>query len=498
MLDIFLSNKIPSSLDGWTDELIRVASIHNEFDGLPYNYPEITDRFTTISNRVPGARDSSDYRDEYGAYVSYLGLMSYEQADNKWLCRVNPQAQELLCSILPDPQAFVRLQMTLLQYPNPIGATFNSNGKLRVEHQSLSKRLFQIHNGVQTVPFRLLLRVLLALNENFGLPESFLTQAEIWRGLFTNPAAVGTFDPDGSALANAIIQFRKRNTVSIKIPAKALRNLHILNHTGLLYRDTNTDRLCLSPSVNKKGSPMEQIARMIANQTDYFKTPVGNISEGELKKWTQDKLLSGEWANYFCGNTLPISEISQIKQSVTEIETSLSNDPSFGPGAILQDFDSERRTRSKRLQSRAANPEETEVLREKANLQHRAIVSLLANRLRARGIKPESNIFVDLCCRVPKKMLFEIKSCHQGNLLSQVRKAISQLYEYRYRHEELQDAKVVIALESRPTGELAWLTNYLIKDRKIALCWLEGEDNLACPTACEDCLGTIVDRLEEN
>ena len=136
MLDIFFSNKIASTSDNWTDELILIASIFNQFDGLPYSRSDIDAAFETISTRVPDARDASDYRDEYGAYGSFLGLVNYEAVGNSWVCRTTAQAKEFLCGILPDPQSFIRLQMSLFQYPNPVGGAFNENGKLRIEHSS--------------------------------------------------------------------------------------------------------------------------------------------------------------------------------------------------------------------------------------------------------------------------------------------------------------------------------------------------------------------------
>ncbi len=105
MLDVFFNNKIPSTQPGWTDELIRVASIFNEFDGEHYDHDILIERFATISRRVPDARDSADYRDEYGAYASYLGIMNYEQDGNDgWIHQVNPRAKNLLCSVEPDPK----------------------------------------------------------------------------------------------------------------------------------------------------------------------------------------------------------------------------------------------------------------------------------------------------------------------------------------------------------------------------------------------------------
>jgi hypothetical protein len=135
-------------------------------------------------------------------------------------------------------------------------------------------------------------------------------------------------------------------------------------------------------------------------------------------------------------------------------------------------------------------------LQEKANLQHREIVSLLGSRLTAIDAKPQSNIFIDVAADMKtKKMLFEVKSCNATNLLSQTRKGVSQLYEYRYRHDELRNAKPVLVLGTEPTDDLHWLIDYLIRDRGIAVCWLEADDILAAPSACSDCLEAIVHRL---
>ncbi len=498
MLDIFFSNKIPSTVDGWTDELIRVASIHNQFDGLRYDGEEITNSFATISNRVPGVRDSSDYRDEYGAYVTYLGLMFYEKMADHWICRMNPLAQELLCGELPDPQAFMRLQMALLQYPNPIGSKIYEKGTLGIVPNALDKRFEQIQSGVKSVPFRLILGVLLNLNSEYGFKDAYLTRAELWFCLFTNPDAICTLSPDYAGIAKEVFDYRA-SKVSAPLPLQAsdaLRNLHILNHTGLVSRPPRSNKLMLVSEASDPQSVLGRAARVIAEMTAIFEIPPATLTKSQVKQWTEERLNNGEWEQYYCGKNLSLEILQTILTNSTTIETDLLTDVDFGPGAPLLDFESERRIRAKRLNARPANPDETNALREKANLQHRSLVSLLADRLRAQNRKPESNIFVDLCCTSPKKMLFEIKSCRPENLLQQVRKGISQLYEYRYRHQELKDAKLVLALESRPEGSLEWLLDYLIADLSIAVCWLEGEDNLACPIYCQDCLGVLVNRIE--
>ena len=495
MLDKFLSNKVESTLENWTDGLILVASIFSDFDGLTYSRSEFENAFETISPRLPDKRDASNYRDKYSAYGSFLGIVNYASVNQRWVSRVNPTAKELLCSELPDPQAYVRLQMSLLQYPNPIGGKYKENGTLAVESLSQAKRVQQVKSGIRTVPFRLLLRVLLALHDETDPSQAFLTNAEIWHCLFNKIEAVGTPDPDGSFLARQILAFRS-NPILLSHNTEAVRNLHILNHTGLVSRPKNSHTLRLLPQSGNPNSVSGKIAREIAAMTGYFDVPVPNASETTIKDWAKNALESGNWATYYGGGNLPATMAAIIKESISEVDNSLLNDPAYGPGAPLLDFQRERTVRSTRLERRPANLQETEALREKANLAHREIVKLLADRMRAQGMIPESNIFIDLASRSQKKMLFEIKSCRPENLLSQVRKGISQLYEYRYRHNDLAQAKLVLALESRPTEPLDWLVNYLVGDRSIAVCWLEGNDNLACPSWCEDCLGNLVNRIE--
>ncbi len=504
MLDRFFTNKIPSTEPDWTDELIRVASIFNEFDGLEYDYVELTERFSAISRRVPDARDSSDYRDEYSAYASYLGIVHFRKnsALPIWRYEMNKRAQDLLCSIMPDPEAYLRLQLALLQYPNPIGSIIQPNGNLRIEPQSLRKRVDLVKKGVHTSPFRLFLRVLIALGEKAGRDEAYLTAPEIWNCLFTRAKAVGTFDPPGNELADDILIFRRARTAGRgSIPTEPFRNLHILGHTGLiLYHNARgrlPKRIVLESDVIDPTSELGKIARELANLTNKINPPPAKAKKEEVKKWTRDLLESGEWADYYSGNTVKFDSVRVISQSVISVDDTMLTGKPGGAGAPLHDLIKERAERKKKLSSRRANPQETQVLREKANFQHRAIVGLLADRLNALGVKPLSNVFIDLAAHMPvKKMLFEVKSCVHSNMLSQVRKGISQLYEYCYRHDELKGAKPVLVLETRPDKELEWLIDYLIKDRGIALCWLEGEDTFAAPGVCADCLGPIVHRLE--
>lgn len=493
MLDIFLNNKFPGTNPGWTDELIQVASIHNEFNGLPFVRGEIASRFSSFSNRLPEVRDSSDYRDEYGAYVSYLGIMFHKKVNNSWIYQMNPNSVSLLCSEYPDPNAYMRLQMSIFQYPNPIGAQFQPNGNLTVEHGSLKKRISQINNKVQIAPFRTILRALVSLGEKFGIKNAFLTYSEIWFLIFQNLDVVTNANFDGNELANIVMNSRITSELeNLKFPQDKLRNLHLLLHTNLIQKDDSKNILYLTPEILDKNSPSHAIARSICELSSFFSIPY-NKNDQYIKDWTKDVLENGEWMEYFPGFSIPFEISKNILQETALLEEDLLTNSISNPGAPLQDFEESKKARKKRLNQRQANPEETQALREKANLQHRLIVKLIADKLRARDYVPESNIFIDLCCEKPEKILFEIKSCNLSNQLSQVRKGISQLYEYRYRHDKLHNAKLVLALENAPFADMSWITDYLVQDRSISMCWLEGENNIVCPELCKDDLSMIID-----
>ena len=183
-----------------------------------------------------------------------------------------------------------------------------------------------------------------------------------------------------------------------------------------------------------------------------------------------------------------------ILESFVSIETDLFSAQQAKIDAPLQNFTDNQSKNKIANQVRKADPEETKTLRERANLQHRLLVALLSKKLKANDIEPKFNTFIDLCCDSPQKLLFEVKSCNSENQLEQIRKAISQLYEYRYRHSDMKDSTLVLALEEKP--KMDWMVDYLVTDRNISLCWLEGEENLACPKACQEKLSLLVDRTE--
>ena len=55
-----------------------------------------------------------------------------------------------------------------------------------------------------------------------------------------------------------------------------------------------------------------------------------------------------------------------------------------------------------------------------------------------------------------------MKSCHRGNLHSQVRRGISQLFEYQFIYRERlgNDVVPVLIIETEPMSDYRWLIEY--------------------------------------
>lgn len=100
---------------------------------------------------------------------------------------------------------------------------------------------------------------------------------------------------------------------------------------------------------------------------------------------------------------------------------------------------------------------------------------MMAERLRGLGAVPKANRLIDLSAQVNDSIfLFEMKSTTEENARSQVRRGLSQLYEYRFM-QDIPKAKLVLVIEKPLPSKLQWLGEYLQKDRNIYLVW-DGDD----------------------
>ncbi len=117
-----------------------------------------------------------------------------------------------------------------------------------------------------------------------------------------------------------------------------------------------------------------------------------------------------------------------------------------------------------------------QALLERANNAHRELVNLIADRIRIAGGIPKSNQFIDLAAILEHDCIFEMKSTNETNVKSQIRKGISQLYEYRYLQNK-PSANLVLVIEKPVIGDNSWMVDYIENDRNIQLVW-DGNDQL--------------------
>lgn len=130
--------------------------------------------------------------------------------------------------------------------------------------------------------------------------------------------------------------------------------------------------------------------------------------------------------------------------------------------------------------------------RERASVNHQQLVTKMARALTSKNILPRSNRHIDLYAEdSDQEHIFEMKSCNTTNMLSQIRRGIAQLYEYRYRHNK-PDAKLWLVLETEPLAENEWVIHYLVEDRGINICWSIDEVNFGCPPQCRNDLNDLI------
>lgn len=138
-------------------------------------------------------------------------------------------------------------------------------------------------------------------------------------------------------------------------------------------------------------------------------------------------------------------------------------------------------TRQRTRAARALTPSLIEaVRRERADRAHSEILDLLAAKVRLSGSVPRSNSLVDLAANISDdRFIFEVKSTTPANVRAQVRRGVSQLYEYRYIQNAPQ-AQLVLVIENPLPAHLEWMIDYLSKDRDIAVLWDGNRSSFTC------------------
>lgn len=120
--------------------------------------------------------------------------------------------------------------------------------------------------------------------------------------------------------------------------------------------------------------------------------------------------------------------------------------------------------------------------KDRANQTHWKLVDAKATFLVNRKAVPRGNQHIDLFADIQGDIiLYEMKSVDPkgNNLIAQVRRAISQLYEYRYIYKTQKARLCVVTNRAMPKSNY-WLLDYLEKDRSIAYEWTCDFTNFEC------------------
>ena len=487
----FFSNKIESSRPEWGDYLLEIADIFSMFDGEELDRELLSERFSAISGRSPYAlRDVANFRDEFGAYGTYLGLFHIENKDGRWSIYLSKAAKYFLCSTEPDVEAFCRTQLALFQYPNGAGAV---PGALRIQNNVKVDTIREIENGIHINPLRLVCRVVVTLHELYGIElQNIEVKYSTLFMLFNDNAINQTFSPSLESIKLSLDYYADNAPPAWVFSGHNLtnfkRNFHIFERTGLFTRIRN-DGLTVANSPKAY-----QYIKTISEMDHNFAAFEVCYGAPDVSQAVQNIILSPAWGRYYDSLSMPMNTLVALSDELDSIDT-LFIAPPIGTITIAdQPFPPlrEYQTNQIRAFSPAGNridPFETLIRREKANREHARILTMLAAKLRANGHCPLENVFIDLYSEIENQTyIFEVKSNNRRNALSQIRKAVSQLYEYRYRGNK-DGAILCIVLQEQPSQD--WIEDYLLHDRGILVCWLVDDVRLECPEECHHILADI-------
>jgi hypothetical protein len=489
----FFSNKIESSRPEWGDYLLEIADIFSTFDGEEVDRELLESRFSPISGRsLYAPRDVSNFRDEFGAYGPYLGLYHFELENNKWKIYLSNAAKHFLCSVEPDVESFCRTQMSLFQYPNGAGAVQHYNGSVSMRSKVKESTIREIKNQIRINPFRLICKITQVFFEEDKMPlNNIIIPYEILFLLMNDDRINTLFSPDNAVIHSTITGYKTQNLPQWAIEKIGLtnfkRNFHIFDRTGL-FKHTKNGLVVADGNLEKIYSYITVIANMNHDFHGYDLCYNSEDTEHNI-----DTVVSGlSWGKYFDAFSMPIQILKSLSDSVLDEQGILINEVPLDSIEIgwqifpeLQNFQSNQ-IRAFSSTGKTTDPFETIILREKANREHERILNRTASLIRYKNYSVFENVFIDLLASINNQdFIFEVKSNNTRNALSQIRKAIAQLYEYRYRSKRL-NAVLCIILQQQPTQD--WIIDYLVNDRNIMICWLVDDVRIECPPQCYDTL----------
>lgn len=493
--DLF-SHKIHSSGDDWPNKLIDIASIFFEFDGKPFDRNAIEKRLSEISPRASMvARDPSKFRDEISAYPAYLGLYRIELVRDNWHIFLSHSAKQFLVCEEPDVAAFMLLQLTLFQYPNGMGIAYTSGSdKVRIQSNTRDRTLGFIDNNIHLSPLRL---ICMGLKADSMLRDANLFEARLSIDEVFTLANQGEINCVAKPLIDDVMNvLRAFRNEEVFAPAKYESRFHILKHTNLLVSDRSGIRVrdVLNNADAEDLQLKFETVLSIETQFDGFDEATNSddlLNEIRLCSWGRYfdgiQTLAADKVNILT-NENPII-LSELEADMIEHRQDVEIVKSENIYQLREvDFANAKGSQNGKKKVLYTDPELTRVRRQRANLSHKILLEKLHGYLESRGATPLENEHIDLFAELPSKdkFVFEVKSNTVSNLLSQTRKGVSQLYEYRYRYQNIigYDVNLFLVFPQEPVV-VPWLQNYLCSDRNIGVIWFDGNSQIKYSPFCE-------------
>jgi hypothetical protein len=491
--DLF-SHKIHSSAGVWPERVAELAFLFRDFAGKIFDRNALEERLKAISPRASfAARALSEFRDEISAYPAYLGLYRLRTSAAGWVLELTDTAKRLLIREEPDVGAFLRLQLALFQYPNAMGAAYyKGTNRLRIQANARDRTLQFIKRGVHLCPLRLIISAIQADAELRGISifDAEVTFQEVY-SLANDPAVNKKALPKINSVKVSLQSARDGKGFA---PPNFERRFHILKHLEMF--NVQRGRLSLRKSESKADRVELQrkfnALLQISNQFNDF----DSCKSGQD---IENVIASGKWAAYFDG-------IKSLKGEVVEALTSeeamvFAAQPQVADiplvAAVIFPLKDRREfplpPKAYDRKAELADPELTRIKRQRRNLAHKELIDKMDQLLRKKGVVPKENPHIDLFAQIPEDgcFIFEMKSGGE-NLLDQIRKGISQLYEYRFRYRETigEELSLCLVIPARPS-QIPWIEEYLCADRQITVCWFDEGDNLVYPGFCGNSLGIL-------
>lgn len=458
---IRFTNKIQSTSQGWQILLLKTAYTFAKFEGQAFDRKRIVAEFQNLSDRLSGSRDESDFRDQYGAYGQFLGLMWVN--NNK--VSITQTCRELLLSDTPDVPLFVLLQLLTYQVPNGIGAHAGADGKIRLEHLSAKQRRAAIHGRVELAPFRQVLQTLLALQDLDDGASAYVTREECANVILKIP--LRSFDY--AQVAHFVLK-RRLQGVTGKFDTNSFRNFHILAQTGLV--ECTKSKYSVILPLNQTMKDRWAIVRSFQARYSGFDYIDGSESPEELDAKILRALCDHPWGEYFDGLVHLGDSQFQLMISDEEVISPASNLVRLRP--YLAPSNDPTYTTYKL----SADPEEIRRLKERSAITHARTETTLAKYLHRRGFSVQQSKLIDVLAHQSKYVIFEVKSISETNFIAQSRKGLSQLHEYRFRHNLPEDSGKVLILSQEPQELPEWYDPFVSNDQKIAVGWFSNDGGI--------------------